>query len=225
MISHGRNSSFQSPHVSRGRVYRYPNPDYAIDVAWLKKILPESYGQIYFSSGEANYKVYSEVENEMRLATDRNGATIHFLTGPIISVPDHETETMPQEERECLNLIIRMAKEKKIILYPTRERLSKHYRVFKEMKIVSAFEAHDLCKESDNLWLYYDDELETRLRIKDFEERIGSTGSINGELSKYFVFLNETEIQRLKKWAKDRNIETMNVNLQDCRRFWAELES
>lgn len=219
MLSRERNNGLLNGSPSRGMVYRYPYPNYAIDVAWLKKILPESRGQIYVSSGEANYKVYSEIEEELKIATDRNGAVIHFLTGPIISVPDEETQSMKQGERENLNPIVKMAREKKIILYPTSERLSKHYRVFEEMNVVSAFDVHDLCERSSNLWFYYGDELETKLRIEDFMQKIDKVKPFNGELTKYFVFLSEKEIQELKKWAKDEQIDTLNINLDECRQF------
>lgn len=210
-----------SSYLKRGVVYRYPYPDVSIDVAWLRKALSESFGEIYFSSGEANYKVYSELKDVMENAIKERGAEIHFLTGPIISVPDEITKNLTQQERMTLNPIIQLAQEGKIRLYPAKRRLSKHYRVFKDMKIVSAFDLHDLCERSDNLWLYYGDEIETVLRLEDYTKQISKTKQImpSDDFAKFFVFLNDNEINTLKSWAKQRKINTINIDIDACKNF------
>lgn len=198
-------------------------PDVRNDVDLLTAMLPSARGNVYFVSGEANHKVYYQLKSQFKRALEK-GTTIHFLTGPIISIPDELEDYKEQEERVSKSLIMKLAMaNERFLLYPSEKRQPYHYRVFEENRTTIAFEDHDLNCGSPRLWIWENSFYEAEARIEDFKKRTKSIYPVKDSFSDYFIFLTETEISKLKEWASDENITPEAISLDNCRKYWSEL--
>ena len=205
-------------------------PTEKTEISLLEDLLSVN-GDIYFVSGEANYKLYNELENRFRDSL-RNGGTIHFLTGPIISIPnssiisptDEAGGYVRQEDRINNNIVIRLASlYENFLLYQSEERQPYHYSVSEQEGTTLAFDRHELGSEIYRLWTWKDSNNETKARIKDFKERIKGKHPIRDSFNDYFLFLTDKEIVELRKWTRASGIDHDKISIDNCREFWNKL--
>jgi len=205
------------------RIFFINAPDYETDISWLRKKLKESRGNMYFTSGRANYHVYNNLEEEFRIAKERNDAVIHFLAGPLISVPGNGAEKRSQEGREDSNVAIRLAREGIIKLYPSQKRQRYHFRVFEDMGVTNVVEPHHLGVRSSGSWYFYDSKFEANHWKRLFEEAVGDKTPVIENFTDYFLFITDRESEELVKWARRMNLNVDDIDLETCREFWQEL--
>jgi len=223
MLADNRSSVIFNPFKEYdSRVYFHKEPDFDTDAAWLRKKLKNTTGDVYISSGEANYQVYNQLEDELRFANDKGKVKIRFLAGPLISIPSAPGLERRQKGREFLNVIVKLAGEHRLELYPAPHRQKFHYRVFENEAITNIMEPHPLGIISSGSWFFYGSRFEAEEWKKKFVEAIAGIPPAQEGFLDRFLFLTEEENGELRDWAIKNNVDVNKVDLNECRAFWKQ---
>jgi len=196
--------------------------NYDKDASWLRKNLRTTGGYIYFSTGEANHHLYSQLEEDFQRARDENNADIYFVAGPIMSVPENSRYEKKQEGRENLNPIVRLAKEGKVLLYPAEKRVSHTFRVFEDIPIANVLEPYSPGDRPSGSRYFYHWWTEAASWKTRFTEATLWKKSVSNSFLDHFLFLTDKEIVELRKWTSSKKIDINKIDLEACREFWRD---
>lgn len=210
------------PGWPQPKVEYEPALNYDKDAAWLKEKLTQTGGYMYFSVGEAEPELYSLLEEDFRRARDENNADIYMVAGPVISIPASDGLRKRQEGRENLSPVVRLAKEGKILLYPTEKRLSHSFGLFLNTDTGSIKEPYVPGENPSKVRYVYNwwgEIAEYELLVN--EARF-SKKSVTKDFTESFLFLTDGEIAELRKSAARKNIDVNKIDIESCKEFWKE---
>ncbi len=207
--------------LPRSKTYYVNEPSYDTDAAWLKKILLNSSGDIYFSSGEVEYQVYSKLAEEFHGAWV-NGVDVHFMAGPIINVPENYGTEKKQKGREELNPITNLAKWGKIKLYPSEMRQLPDYRIFEDIPVMNVLEPHAPGDKPSGSLYVYTSWIDAAPWIRRFNESTEYKKPVSKNFHEHFLFLTDKEVGELRNWASKKRIDVNKIDLETCREFWTD---
>lgn len=210
------------PFRENSCIYFVPAPDYGKDAAWLRKKISETGGAMYFSAGEAEYQVYGQLEGNFRKARHENGAEMHFLAGPILSIPDHGGALKDQKSRGDLSPAVRLAKSGDIKLYPAHERQLYTFRVFERPGISNIMEPYAPGNKTRGSWYFYRSPTEAAAWKKRFMEAVDQKKEVKSSFSDHFVFLTAEEIADLKHSILKKCRNLWSIDIGSCREFLEE---